>query len=39
MYDYRCKECENFGQCMSMMNMPMMNMPMANMFMIGYAYV
>ncbi|HEY8804797.1 MAG TPA: hypothetical protein VIM42_06775 [Clostridium sp.] len=34
MYDYRCKECENFGQCMSMMNMPMMNMPMANMFMM-----
>ena len=31
MYDYRCKDCENLGQCMSMMNMPMMNMPMANM--------
>jgi len=31
MYDYRCKNCENLGQCMSMMNMPMMNMPMANM--------
>ena len=27
MYDYRCKDCENLGQCMSMMNMPMMNMP------------
>ncbi|MBU3180271.1 hypothetical protein [Clostridium psychrophilum] len=28
MYDYRCKECENFGECMSMANMSMMNMPM-----------
>ncbi|HZK69921.1 MAG TPA: hypothetical protein VFD03_00180 [Clostridia bacterium] len=35
MYDYRCKDCENLGQCMPMMNMPMnmsmMNMPMMNM--------
>ncbi|HEY8891693.1 MAG TPA: hypothetical protein VIM70_15730 [Clostridium sp.] len=23
MYDYRCKNCENLGQCMPMMNMPM----------------
>ena len=23
MYDYRCKSCENLGQCMPMMNMPM----------------
>ncbi|HEY8892110.1 MAG TPA: hypothetical protein VIM70_17870 [Clostridium sp.] len=31
MYDYRCKNCENYGQCMPMANMPMMNMPMMNM--------
>ena len=23
MYDYQCKDCENYGQCMYMMNMPM----------------
>jgi len=23
MYDYRCKNCENLGQCMPMMDMPM----------------
>ena len=28
MYDYRCKNCENLGQCMPMMYLPMMNMPM-----------
>ena len=31
MYNYPCKKCKNFGQCMPMMNMPMMNMPMMNM--------
>ncbi|MBU3113254.1 hypothetical protein [Clostridium lacusfryxellense] len=35
MYDYRCKNCENLGQCMPMMNMPMMNMPMMNMPMMN----
>ena len=31
MYDYRCKECENKGQYMPMMDMPMMDMPMMDM--------
>ncbi|MCB2294087.1 hypothetical protein LGK95_11205 [Clostridium algoriphilum] len=31
MYDYRCEECENLGQCRHMENMPMANMPMMNM--------
>ena len=35
MYDYRCKDCENLGHCMSMMQMPMMYMPMMNMPMMN----
>ena len=35
MYDYRCKDCEHLGHCMSMMQMPMMYMPMMNMPMMN----
>lgn len=32
MYDYRCKDCENLGQCMPMMNMPMDDDDLKNMY-------
>jgi hypothetical protein len=35
MYDYHCKNCENLGLCMSMMNIPMMRMPMPEMPMMN----